>query len=59
MLYVRNPSVAKRLFVLCNVILIATLYHRIEDAYQFALIAGGVVTFSFFLLRAIKQLVND
>lgn len=59
MFAVSNPSVAKRIFILCNIVLIGTLYHRIEDPAQFAFIAGGVIVFSYFLTRAIKQLVND
>lgn len=59
MLLARSPAVARRVFIFCNAVFIAVMYHRIDDALHFFLMAGGLVTFSFFLLKAIRQIIGD
>ena len=58
MFLAKNPTASRRFFVFCNLVLIGTLYHRYEDPGQFGLIAGGLVIFSFFLMRAIRQIIS-
>lgn len=59
MLLARNPQIARRVFIFCNVVFITVMYQRIEDPYQFCLMGGGLFVFSFFLVRAIKQWVGE
>ncbi|MCB1136559.1 MAG: hypothetical protein KDK78_09845 [Chlamydiia bacterium] len=51
----RNPKANVAGFCLANAVLVWTLYQRIDSPTAFFFIAGGLVTFSFFLKRAIDQ----
>jgi len=45
-------------FFLLNLIIVAVLYMRIEEPLPFFFIAGGIVTFSYFVKRAISQFID-
>ncbi len=55
----RSPTARLTLFLLCNLLLVLIVYQRFEDPMAFAFIAGGIVSLSYFVLRAINQLVGD
>jgi len=46
-------------FIFLNVIIVATLFFAVDDPLQFFLFAGGVVTISFFVRRAINQFLGE
>ncbi len=51
----RNTKANLAGFCFANAVLVWALYHRIDSPTVFFCIAGGLVTFSFFLKRAIDQ----
>jgi len=53
-----NANGANALFIFANIALVMNMYHRIDDSTEFYLMAGGLLTFSFFLRRAINQIVQ-
>lgn len=57
-MFFRNPTVNSWGFGLANLILVGIIYERVDDPLQFFFIAGGLVTFSFFLKRAIQQVTG-
>lgn len=56
---VRNQNVSRGLFALSTILLVLIAYRRFDDPLHFGLVAGGLVTMSYFLLRGIRQLVGD
>jgi hypothetical protein len=56
--FFKNPQTSTWGFIAANLLLVGAIYHRIEEPLQFFFIAGGLVTFSFFLKRAIDQIIG-
>ena len=54
----KNPKVSKFMFVFANVLLIFAMNQRFDEPLAFACAAIGLVTISFFLMRAIEQVVG-
>jgi len=46
-------------FIIFNVLIVGLLYYYVEDALQFFFFAGGVVVISFFVRRAIDQILGN
>lgn len=54
----KNPVCAKYVFWLCAYLLTIAMYHRISEPWPFFFCATGLMTVSFFMRRAIEQIVN-
>lgn len=54
----KDPTTSLWGFIFANVALVFILYHRIPSPVQFFCIAGGLVTISFFIKRAIDQYIG-
>jgi len=46
-------------FFFLNLVIVLTLWYRIDEPLPFFLIAGGILMISFFLKRAINQLIGE
>jgi hypothetical protein len=59
MLISRDPKIAERLFVVATLLIVAWVYARFDDPISFGFMGGGVIVFSYFVRRGIKQMTGS
>lgn len=57
--FLQSFAANKYAFIYLNAVIVAMLYWAVSDFTAFLLIAGGIVTISFFIKRLINQIVGD
>jgi len=50
---------SKNGFFFLNLVIVLILWYRLEDPLPFFFIAGGICIISFFIKRAINQLIGE